>query len=246
MSDSDRVVFWDFDGTLARRQDLWSGALADALSRVETSFQISAESLHPHLGRGFPWHDPAVISPPLSPEKWWAELRPVFIAAYERAGLERSLAEQATTYVPEAYYRPEAWTVIEGAAEALRTTSAAGYRNVILSNHAPELPALVDALGLGSLVEDTITSASVGAQKPNRVIFEHAIQRTGIRSVGEAWMVGDNPIADVQGAEAAGIRGILADGDYPDSVGLTVLEAAELIRELAAETTSLPGQSAPR
>lgn len=42
-------------------------------------------------------------------------------------------------------------------------------------------------------------------------------------------MVGDNPVADVQGARAAGIRAILADGAYADSVGVTVLEAARLI-----------------
>ncbi len=42
-------------------------------------------------------------------------------------------------------------------------------------------------------------------------------------------MVGDNPIADVQGARAVGIRSILTDGTYPDSTGVTVLAAAQAI-----------------
>lgn len=222
-------MFWDFDGTLARRQDLWAGALADAWKRMPASPAISSESLRPYLGSGFPWHDPTVVSPPLSPEKWWAALRPVFVAAYARAGLDPGIGEEAAALVAIEYYRPDAWTLIDGAVEALRITATAGYRNVILSNHAPELPSLVEALALGPLVEDTITSASVGAEKPNRLIFTHAIERAGISSVENVWMVGDNPTADIAGAAGVGIRGILADGDYPDSVGVTVLEAAELI-----------------
>ncbi len=120
--------------------------------------------------------------------------------------------------------------MIDGAADALRTTADAGYRNIILSNHAPELPALVDALGIGPLVEFTITSAAVGAEKPNRAIFRYAIERAQLRCTEHVWMVGDNPTADVAGAEGVGIRGVLADGAYPDSVGRTVLDAARYLR----------------
>jgi putative hydrolase of the HAD superfamily len=228
VSQSDRVVFWDFDGTLAVRQDLWSGALADAWSGVAPSRPVTAAELSPCLGAGFPWHDPNAVAPPLSPEQWWAKLRPVFIGAYTSAGLDHERAEQAALRVPVEYYRPDAWTLIDGAVDALRTTAAAGYRNIILSNHAPELPGLVSALGLGSLVESTITSAAVGAEKPSPAIFAYALASAAV-SAQSVWMVGDNPTADIAGALSAGIRGILADGIHPDSVGVTVLEAARQI-----------------
>jgi putative hydrolase of the HAD superfamily len=166
-------------------------------------------------------------------ENWWQALHPVFLSAFVGAGGSPTLAEAAIAAVPASFYRADAWTPIEGAVEALGITKAAGYRNVILSNHAPELSSLVEALGLSDLVELTITSAAVGAEKPHRVIFEHAMRVAGVRPSDDIWMVGDNPVADIEGARAVGIRALLADGDYPDSVGMTVLEAAQHIAALS-------------
>lgn len=144
-------------------------------------------------------------------------------------GLDTTRAELAAALVPTEFYGVDAWTIVDGAEAALRVTRTAGFRNVILSNHAPELPTLVEALGLGDLIDETITSATVGAEKPNRIIFDYAMKSNGISEVQDVWMVGDNPIADVRGAQELGIRAILADGAYPDSTGMSVLEAARTI-----------------
>lgn len=229
MPASDPVVFWDFDGTLARRTDLWPSALVDAMMRTDPSASLTVDQLRPHLGRGFPWHEPATVRAAQTPEAWWAAIHPVFEAAYAANGVDEVPARSAALLVASEFYRPDAWVVIDGAYEALLLTSDAGYRNVILSNHAPELPTLVDALGLGELIEQTITSAHVGAEKPNPAIFAFALERSGVTTAADAWMVGDNPIADVRGARTAGMRAILADGDYVDAAGLTVIRAAELI-----------------
>ena len=232
---SNRVVFWDFDGTLARRNGMWSGALLDALRLVEPSTTVTPEQLSPLLRSGFPWHSPDVVGAQQSAEQWWASLTPTIIDAYLGVGVDAKHAESATASVSAEFYRTDAWTLVEGAPDALRETRDAGYRNVILSNHPPELPALVDALGLSPLVDDTITSATVGAEKPHRTIFDYAMTSAHVTADDDLWMVGDNPIADVQGARAAGIRSILADGAYPDSTGVTVLAAA---REIAAASGS--------
>ena len=105
-----------------------------------------------------------------------------------------------------------------------------GYHNVILSNHAPELPQLVTALGLGDWIETTITSAALGTEKPNPRIFERAIEIT--RAGDDVWMVGDNPVADIAGAEGVGIRAI--------QIGptLTLTDAAIQIVESTTEAQS--------
>lgn len=229
MSQSDRFVFWDFDGTLARREDLWSGALRDACRSVDPTSSLSVELLRPHLHDGFPWHQPMTVRREQSAEQWWAALHSLFVTALTANGLSLEFAERATARVAIEYYRVDAWSVIDGAMDALAITKSAGYRNVILSNHAPELPALVDALGFSELIEHTITSAVVGAEKPNPVIFAYALDRFGLSRASDTWMVGDNPVADVEGARRAGIRAILADGAYADSVGVTVMEAARQI-----------------
>lgn len=227
------MVFWDFDGTLARRDGLFAGALLDAWSRVESP-TASREDLRPFLRSGFPWHAPELVIKPLDAAGWWDRMLPVFTGAYMDAGSTREVAEAAASLVAAEFYRLDAWTVIDGAARALQLTRSAGYDNVILSNHGPELPELVDGLGLGQWIDRTITSAAVGAEKPNAMIFEHA--RVLAEAGSDTWMVGDNPIADVQGAEALGWRAILADGDYPDARGVSVLEAAHQIVRTAAGT----------
>jgi putative hydrolase of the HAD superfamily len=224
-----QVVFWDFDGTLARRENLWAGALADAWKSVGGSPAISPAELRPLLSNRFPWHTPAEVRTPVTAQTWWQALRPVFLGAFVGAGGSPTLAEAAVAAVPASFYRTAAWTLIDGAVEALAITKTAGYRNVILSNHAPELPSLVEALGLSDLVELTITSAAIGAEKPHRALFEHAMRAASVEPADDIWMVGDNPVADMEGARAVGIRALLADGDYPDSIGMTVLEAAQHI-----------------
>ena len=222
---AERVVFWDFDGTLAQRDGLFAGALIDALRSIAPSTDVPREELRPHLRAGFPWHAPDVITRPLSPEHWWHRLHPVFARAYRACGVDDDLAAAAAVGVATQFYRPDAWELTPGASRALERVRDAGYANVILSNHGPELPALVDALGLR--VDLTITSAAAGIEKPHPAIFRHAIEATNAGT--DTWMIGDNPVADVQGAESVGIRAILADGVYPDSRGVSVLEAARIV-----------------
>jgi len=226
---SARIVFWDFDGTLARRGGLWAGALMDALRRIDSSTPVCAADLRPHLGTGFPWHAPSIVRAAQSVDAWWEDLHPVLTRAYLEAGVDSARARRAALGVREEFYRLDAWSLIDGALDALGATSEAGYRNFILSNHPPELPTLVEELGLDALVEATITSAAVGAEKPNPKIFAHALRYVGVSSGDDVWMVGDNPVADVEGARASGLNALLADGDYLDSRGMTVLAAAELI-----------------
>jgi putative hydrolase of the HAD superfamily len=107
--------------------------------------------------------------------------------------------------------------VFPEAGSCLRAVADAGGRNVILSNHVPELARLVADLGLAEHVQRIFTSAVVGWEKPNRVFFEHALAAMG--HPARTWMVGDNPLADVAGAEAVGIPAILIHAaDAPTSL----------------------------
>lgn len=81
-----------------------------------------------------------------------------------------------------------------------------GWRHVIVSNHIPELPALVGALGLAGWFDAAVTSAQVGFEKPHPRLFEAA---RAVSPNPPIWMIGDNPIADVAGARSAGLDAIL-------------------------------------
>lgn len=60
-SESSRVIFWDFDGTLAYRPGEWRGCLIEVLDEYEPRHGITSEAIRPHLQEGFPWHRPAHI-----------------------------------------------------------------------------------------------------------------------------------------------------------------------------------------
>jgi putative hydrolase of the HAD superfamily len=228
-----RVVFWDFDGTLATREGLWSSTLEQALQPIAPELRLTAADFRGDLAVGFPWHTPDIVRATQSAAAWWAGQHSLFFRAYTNAGVAPADAERAIAAIPQEYYRSTAWTLATGAVPALNTITAAGYRNVILSNRAPELPQLVADLGLASWIDLTITSAAVGAEKPNRRIFEHAIQISGAGD--DVWMIGDNPVADVAGAEAAGIRAILIGPER------TLTAAANQIVASAGSSRREPG-----
>jgi putative hydrolase of the HAD superfamily len=55
-----------------------------------------------------------------------------------------------------------------------------------------------------------VTSATVGARKPDPEIFRAALEAAGC-GAGEALHVGDSGEEDIAGARAAGIRAVLID-----------------------------------
>ena len=166
------------------------------------------DEIRPHFEAGYPWHTPEIPHPELdSPAKWWDRVGKVITQAYVALGCSRSLAEELAAEVRDGYTDAAGYVVYDDSFPTLRELGRRGWRHFILSNHVPELPEIVTALGLRPLVEEVITSATVGYEKPNPEIFRLALDMAG--NPAAAWMVGDNVVADVMGAEAAGIRAIL-------------------------------------
>ncbi len=83
----------------------------------------------------------------------------------------------------------------------------AGCRNVIVSNHVPELEQLLHDLGLADAVDAVFSSAVVSWEKPHPRFFLHVLDQLG--RPPHVWMVGDNPVADVAGARAVGMPALL-------------------------------------
>ena len=82
-----KVVLWDFDGTLAQREGMWTGSLLEVLDNRCPGHAITREVLRPHLLSGFPWHTPDIAHEPCPADQWWARVEPVFERAYAGAGI---------------------------------------------------------------------------------------------------------------------------------------------------------------
>ena len=214
------VVFWDFDGTLARRSGTWSACLLECL--IETGGQrldIGRDDIRRFLRGGLPWHQHDRGHEHLTDaDGWWAELEVVFVRALRGLGVASVQAQQASRLFRHRFISDEKWAVFPQAQAALQTVADAGWRNAILSNHVPELDRIVNQLNLGEHVHAIFTSAVVGWEKPNPKIFQHAAQAMG--QPARMWMVGDNPVADIQGAEAVGIPAFLVHTE--SATGMTV------------------------
>lgn len=215
----ERLILWDFDGTLASRRGEtgWSLLLAEVLEECEPGCGIAADDVRPFLRDGFPWHRPDLAHPELSePEAWWRHVEELLVAAYESVGVEGRRARELASLVRPRYVDTSLWwRLYDDTLPALEKLQADGWRHAILSNHVPELPSMVAALGLSTLIDAVFTSAVTGYEKPNRAAFDIALRTCGWPR--ETWMVGDNPVADVAGAEAAGIPAVLVRSEPRDT-----------------------------
>jgi putative hydrolase of the HAD superfamily len=204
----EKCILWDFDGTLANRGGMWSGALLETAARFEPSVACELATFRPYMQAGFPWHTPEIGHEHLvTAEDWWEELIPIFQRAFEAAGLSRARAIALSREVRPVYLDPKGWTVF-----ALR---GAGWSHAILSNHVPELSSLTEALGLRQHFEMVLSSATIGYEKPHEFAFRRALDELGNPST--VWMVGDSYNADIIGARRAGLPAILVRSKHDDA-----------------------------
>jgi putative hydrolase of the HAD superfamily len=109
---------------------------------------------------------------------------------------------------------------------ALRALRAAGVKLVAASNWDVSLHEQLERTGLTPLLDGALSSAEVGAPKPDPEIFSRALALAGARPQ-EALHVGDDVEADVAGALAAGLEPVLIDRDGS-------LEAPPGVRRIAS------------
>ena len=84
----------------------------------------------------------------------------------------------------------------------------AGLRLVVASNWDVSLSEVIDRLGLSELVDGVVSSAAVGAAKPDPRLLEAALALAGV-GAAHAVHVGDSLAEDVGAARAAGVAAVL-------------------------------------
>jgi putative hydrolase of the HAD superfamily len=164
------------------------------------------------------------------------------LAALE-PGLPERLPAAVTEALVEAYARPALVvppTVDPGAREALQRLRAGNRTLVVVSNtmRTPgrTLRRLLAHHDLLACFAETVFSDEAGVRKPAPEIFHRALRAVG----GEpeaAVHVGDDPVLDVQGARAAGMRVVqvarrAAEDPAPDAVIPDLAALPDAIDEL--------------
>lgn len=96
----------------------------------------------------------------------------------------------------------------------LTVLRAAGLELAVVSNWDVSLGEVLERVGLAPLLDHVVTSAGVGAAKPDPAVFLRALELLGVRPE-EAIHLGDSPALDLAGAEAAGVEAVLVSRPRP-------------------------------
>ncbi len=205
---AEKVLIWDFDGTLAYREGRWSGTLMEILQAEEPGLAVDREQIHLQIRYGFPWNTPEQPHTGIRDgDEWWQQLLPLFRNTLVAIGVADGRAAELATRVRDRYCDLARWRLFPDTVPVLDALTRAGWEHVILSNHVPELASLVEALGVRPFFRAVHNSACTGYEKPHPEAFRIVLR--DLAPGTDVWMIGDNPVADVAGAQAVGIPAIL-------------------------------------
>ena len=166
------------------------------------------------LNTDMPWHGPNRAHPELTtPELWWARVFATFAEGLSRCGWSRAATQSGFDALRAEILDARAYSLFDDVVPVLTALREGGWRHVIVSNHVPELSAIMAGLGIREFFVDVITSGLVGYEKPHAQMFEAAL-RSAIPGA-PIWMIGDNPECDCYPLGAFGVNAILVRAAEP-------------------------------
>ncbi|HED65899.1 MAG TPA: HAD family hydrolase [Planctomycetes bacterium] len=232
-----RAVFLDVGGTLLHevppREAIYAEVAAThgrPLPPAEMRRRMLAA--HHELGRvhdgAFRYSDP-----------WFEEyIARIFGPGPGGLGLDEDRLASATAELFDRFESSGTFRLYPGARELLRDLRDAGLVLGVISNWSERLPRVLSALELDSAFDFVLSSAIEGVEKPDRALFELALERAGVPAEA-ALHAGDHPAKDVAGALDAGLDAVLVDhsGARGDLPGIRRVEGlAELATLVLSET----------
>jgi putative hydrolase of the HAD superfamily len=202
------AITFDFGQTLA---ELDTDLLAARCN--ERGLLLPADSLEPHVEAAWHAYGEAKRSGAEGRTAWCAFMSELLgLAAARRDSSDKgdggAPLSEVVAWLWDEQPKRNLWRKpVAGMFELVEELVSKGERVGILSNSEGRLAELVEAMGKRHLFLAIVDSGTLGIEKPNPAIFEHAAQRLGvpvdaITHVGDAWE------ADVRGALAAGCSAI--------------------------------------
>ncbi len=202
-----RAVLLDALGTLVDLDDPVGGLLRALRARsVETDARAVGAALQAEIAYYRAEHHVAVDAASL------AELRRRCARVFAEA-LGAPVTGLGDDAVHDALLDGLRFRAFDDVAPALAALRAGGVRLAVVSNWDVSLHEVLASTGLAASVDVVLTSAQEGTQKPAPDLFLRALERLGGIDPADALHVGDDLVADVAGARAAGIEPVLIDRD---------------------------------
>jgi putative hydrolase of the HAD superfamily len=205
-----KAIFFDAAGTLikpARRVGETYAVLAQkygvepSAAEITERFRLCFHSAPPLAFPG----TPAARIEDLE-RAWWKELVRRVFEPWD--GFQRFDDYFAELF---AYFaQPDAWALYPEVAETLPVLERRGLVLSVISNFDSRLIGILQGLGAAHWFEHIFVSSRVGYAKPDRQIFQTALERHSLEA-GDALHVGDSEEKDLLGANRAGLKGVLVE-----------------------------------
>lgn len=220
---SGKAVFWDFDGTLVHPNESFVWALRDAMK--EYGCPTEEDELRKFLNGVYSWKNTHIDYVNRTGDKWWEDLfAHIHTFCTERGVAEGDMDSVCRKFRSEVVGRQ--YQIYDDAEEMLAYCIERGYENYVLSNNYPELPEVIGRMGLNRYFKEIFVSARIGYEKPRPELFRYALEGAGSPEI--AYMIGDNPVADIQGGNAAGMRTAFVHKDEPSKANWNFAALSEL------------------
>ena len=195
-----KVLFWDFDGTLSYPNKSFTTALPQALSRY--GYEISSSKIDIFMADFYSWQTPEIDYPERTNALWWD----THFRKIQRFCLENHIPNEKIGGICKTFREilidVSNYKLYDDALDTLETCIRMGYKNYLITNNYPEIVDNIKKLGIASCFTEFIVSSHIGFEKPRAVFFWYAKCRAC--EPKKAYVIGDNPIADIQGGKAAG------------------------------------------
>lgn len=118
----------------------------------------------------------------------------------------------------------------------LKDLKKEGYKLILLSNLPSPIGDIIERFGFAEYFDEIFVSYEIGCIKSEGG-FEKVLKKTGF-STDEVIMVGDSMESDMQGAEKAGIKGVLIDRrnvrEYKNKI-TTLKDLSKKIKEVSED-----------
>ncbi len=218
-----RVIFFDAAGTLIHLPHGVGFHYQEVLARH--GVQREEAALAGAFGEVWTQIEPPASGPgPRADDdrNWWRE---VVNRVLDRCDVSPGEVDRGPFFeeLYAEFVRPAVWRLYPEVADVLEAL-AVTFTLGVITNFDGRFRVIAEQLGIARYFRHIIISSEVGADKPDALIFQRAVEIAGV-APDEALHVGDDPVCDWQGAERAGLSVFRLDRPRNDLRELLALAA---------------------
>lgn len=212
-----KVIFWDFDGTLSCSNKRFENALYESLLRV--GIYADRDTAYGFMAKAYPWKAPFEDHTKQTGQLWWKAMFSKVDGFCLAHGIEKELFSAIHRELKILLTAVDNYCLYEDTLQTLDACIHKGYRNFLLTNNYPEILENVEKLGIAPYLSGFVVSSLVGYDKPRQELYAYAKALADEPEL--CYMVGDNPIADIAGGNAAGMKTVCVHNGYLETASFS-------------------------